>query len=264
MELATKAEVKDTPAPVSQPTEIESKAQEMGWRPKDQWEGDPEEWRSAKEFVDRKSLFDKIDSLKSTVWELKKDYKSVHENITKAERARFDAEILKLKAERKQAAKEGDTERVVDISDQLETAQAAVAQVAAAPTGPDPTFTEWVSANKWYTNNVDMKHDADAFGASYKAQNPQASFQEVLAHVTTRMKKVYPDEFGKRPTAPAVDGGGTTQRSPTRSGQPTEADLTDTERSVMAKYIKLKIYGNIPEAEAKAKYIKSLMTAKAK
>ena len=30
-----------------QPSQYEVDAREMGWRPKDEWEGDPEKWRDA-------------------------------------------------------------------------------------------------------------------------------------------------------------------------------------------------------------------------
>jgi hypothetical protein len=50
-------------------TEIEQRASSRGWVPKDEWDGDPEEWRPAKEFIDRGELFkkieDKIEQLKT-------------------------------------------------------------------------------------------------------------------------------------------------------------------------------------------------------
>ena len=41
---------------------IEQKAISMGWRPKDQFEGDEEEFIDAKEFVRRQPLFDRIEN----------------------------------------------------------------------------------------------------------------------------------------------------------------------------------------------------------
>ena len=41
---------------------IEEKAIQMGWRPKDQFEGDEEEFIDAKEFVRRQPLFDRIEN----------------------------------------------------------------------------------------------------------------------------------------------------------------------------------------------------------
>ena len=38
----------------------EEAARKEGWRPKEEFEGDPEKWRPAKEFVERGELFGKI------------------------------------------------------------------------------------------------------------------------------------------------------------------------------------------------------------
>lgn len=251
-----------TPVPESVVlSDVEQKAANHGWKPQDQFEGEPGDWRTAKEFLDRQSLFDKIDSLKSTIWELKREYKTVHDTVAKAEKAKFDTEILRLKAERKQAAKEGDTEAVVDISDRLEQVAAQAAVVVPQSTqATDPAFSEWVSQNKWYNDSPELKKEADAIGQTAKLMNPNISFQEVLSEVNKKMRKLYPDELGvkAKPNAAAVDGGGSSQRPAVRSNKGSEADLNEMERDVMKKMVKLKIYGNIPEAEAKAKYIASL------
>lgn len=250
-------------APEPKPLDaVEQKASTMGWKPKEEWEGDPNEWRSAKEFVDRQSLFDKIDSLKSTIWELKKDYKNVFDKVSQSERARYENEIAVLKAERKQAAKEGDTERVVEISERLEAVQAPQPQPQVNQ-GPDPVFEAWLKDNSWYTTKQSLKEDADDFGIAYKTKNPNATFQQVLDHVTRKVKELHKDEFAtKKPAAPAVESG---TGSPTRkTSKFSEADLNDVEKEVMNRYVKLKIYGDIPVAEAKAKYIASLAKAKEK
>lgn len=244
------------------PNTLEEKAATLGWKPQDQWEGSPDEWRGAKEFVDRQSLFDKIDSLKSTIWELKKDYKDVWNKVSQSERSRYDAEIASLKAERKQAAKEGDTEKVVEISERLETAQATIPQPQQQQ-GPDPLFEQWVKENPWYTSKENLREDADDFGIAYKAKNPNASFQDVLNHVTKKVKDLHKEDFAPKKAAVSTveSGTGTPVK---KTSKYSEADLSEVEREVMNKMVKLKIYGDIPIADAKAKYILSLAKAKEK
>lgn len=43
------------------PAPYEAKALEMGWRPKEEWDGPEEDFIDAKEYVRRKSLFEKIE-----------------------------------------------------------------------------------------------------------------------------------------------------------------------------------------------------------
>jgi hypothetical protein len=59
-------------APEPQFTEIEQRAAEQGWRPQDEWDGEPDDWRTAREFLDRGEFFKKIDEQNRTIKELRK------------------------------------------------------------------------------------------------------------------------------------------------------------------------------------------------
>ena len=50
----------NTPEP-AQFDEYEQRASAEGWVPKEEWTGDPAQWRPAKEFLDRGELFKKIE-----------------------------------------------------------------------------------------------------------------------------------------------------------------------------------------------------------
>ena len=53
----------ETPESTVQTNPYEGEAREMGWRPKEEWQGEPEKWRDAKEFVERGELYGKIDTV---------------------------------------------------------------------------------------------------------------------------------------------------------------------------------------------------------
>jgi len=79
-------------------TAAEEKAMEQGWVPQDQWEGDPEQWRPAKEFLDRGELFKKIEDQNRTIKEFKRaldDLKGHHSKTREVEYARA-LEALKM------------------------------------------------------------------------------------------------------------------------------------------------------------------------
>lgn len=46
---------------------VEDEARELGWKPEDEFEGDPERWVSAKEFLQRDSFFKRIDGQKKQI-----------------------------------------------------------------------------------------------------------------------------------------------------------------------------------------------------
>ena len=58
----------------------DKQAREMGWRPKEEWEGEPEKWRDAKEFVERGELYGKIDSVGRELKETRKALKMLQEH----------------------------------------------------------------------------------------------------------------------------------------------------------------------------------------
>ena len=102
-------------AEVSQPQEqqphiesdpYESEAREQGWRPKEEFEGDPEKWRPAKEFVERGELFGKIDTLGKELKETKKALKMLQEHNSKVKETEFKRAVEELKSLQKKHLEE--------------------------------------------------------------------------------------------------------------------------------------------------------------
>ena len=74
----------------------EQQAREQGWRPKEEYEGDPEKWRPAKEFVERGELFGKIDTLGKELKETKKALKMLQEHNEKIKESEFKRAVEEL------------------------------------------------------------------------------------------------------------------------------------------------------------------------
>ena len=82
-------------------TSIEEKAISMGWRPKEQFEGDEEEFIDAKEFVRRQPLFDRIESQNKQLKNVTKALEALKTHYTRVEEAAVQKAINQLKAQRK-------------------------------------------------------------------------------------------------------------------------------------------------------------------
>ena len=67
----------------------ELQAREQGWKPKEEYEGDPEKWRPAKEFVERGELFGKIDTMGKELKETRKALKMLQEHHSKVKETEF-------------------------------------------------------------------------------------------------------------------------------------------------------------------------------
>jgi hypothetical protein len=238
-------------------SESEVVALEKGWRPKEEYEGDPKKWVDADEFLRRGELFDKIDLMGRELRETKKTLRmlqSHHESVRETE---FQRALQELKLEKKQAYEEGDHEKVIELDDKLLDLRMEQKEEATAarqqPMEPDPRFVACVTRNKWYSSDAELRAFGDEVGVSHAKANPDKSPEEVLKYVEERVRKVYPDKFvNARRTAPgAVLGGG-------KSGVATKKDeyaLSEEEHKVMMTFVRSGIM-------TKEKYIEDLKKVK--
>jgi len=177
----------------------ETSARALGWKPLEEYEGPEEKWVDAHEFVSRQPLFEKIDSLKSELWKTKqehqKEFAQIKQHFNTVKDTEFKRAIDYLKSQKIEAVEAGDAKLVIELDDRIDElkdqrAAEVVASQPAQPTGPDPAFVEWIEGNSWYTQDAELRGDADAFAMSFARQNPQAPLVDILKHVDKKMKQV--------------------------------------------------------------------------
>jgi len=234
-------DVVDTPEPTNaQPTShYEEDAREMGWRPKDEWEGDPEKWRDAKEFVERGELYGKIDTMGRELKETKKALKMLQEHHSKVKETEFKRAVDELKALQKKHLEEGNSDGYIETTELLTDlkAEQKARQVVQETTPPpvDTRFTSWVSENKWYETNTEMRDYADIIGQGYAKAHQGIDPVEVLKYVTKEVKVRFKDSFQNpnRTKPNAVESGG--QGTPAKKSS---IELSEDERKVMNTFIR--------------------------
>ena len=241
MELENNVVVEDNNTPANNEPQLsaaEEKAMDQGWVPQDQWEGDPDQWRPAKEFLDRGELFKKIEDQNRTIKEFKRaldDLKGHHAKTRETEYARA---LLSLKTQKKTALEDGDADSVIRLDDQIDLVKAEQSklQVQAAvqePTQVDPEFTSWVDKNGWYESNQPMRAYADALGRdlAFKGLTPSA----VLKEVERQVKMEFPNKF----TNPNRNKPGAVEGSTNKGGKGGDSyTLSDDERRVMQRFVR--------------------------
>ena len=233
-------EIKGTPDTNTEQVQLspaEEKALEQGWVPQDQWEGDPEQWRPAKEYLDRGELFKKIEDQNRTIKEFKRaldDLKGHHAKTRETEYARA---LSALKEQKIAALEDGDAAKVIKLDDQIDLVKEEQAQLKNVDQPRqaeiDPEFTSWVDKNKWYSNDEPMKAYADALGRSlaYKGLSPT----QVLKEVEVQVKQEFPHKFRNpnKDKPGAVEGSSNKGRS-----AETSVSLSDDERRVMQRFVR--------------------------
>ena len=234
--------VTEEPQVVPEVSPIEQQAAAEGWRPKEEWTGDPDDWKDARSFVRDGEFFKKIEEVKRENKNLRKTVGALKTHYEKVKETEYTRALETLKQQKKEALREGDTDLAVDLDDKIDAKRAELdearrieAQVQAEPE-VHPDFQNWVNRNKWYESNEEVREFADQAGMAYKKTHMAASPQQVLEYVEERVAKGYPELFkNPRKNAPSAVEGGTGPRKATSN-----FELSDIERQIMGKLVRSK------------------------
>lgn len=234
--VAPEGEVKPAAPEVKQPSEIENRAMEMGWRPKEEFDGDEDDFIDAKEFVRRKPLFDKIEATSKELKQVRKALEQFKTHYSSVKETEYNRALGALKAARKEALENNEGDRFESIDAEIKLVETQFEQVkkdkdtpiVQDEPSPAPEFTAWKERNQWYDKKRFMKAYADDIGVEYHKQG--LTPQEVLKKVEQDVRKKFPDEFvnPRKAAAPNVEtsrGGGSTDKA--------EEGLSAQERMIM-------------------------------
>lgn len=236
----TTLEVNNEPAPHIDIDPYESEAREQGWKPQDEYEGDPSKWRPAKEFVERGELFGKIDTLGKELKETRKALKMLQDHHSKVKETEYNRAVAELKGLQKKHLEEGNSDEYLKTTELLtdlkaeQKAREVMSQQQQAQPQADPRFVAWSEQNAWYNKDTEMRQFADTLGLGYAKANPNLDPDDVLEYVTIQVKKTFKDRFeNPNRTKPSTVEGSS-------NAQPKKDDvqLTDDERRVMNTFVR--------------------------
>lgn len=229
--LQAEAEAKAAPEQENTPDPTEAAAEPvaslMGWKPLDQWKGDPTNWKPASAFL-------------AEVPEINRSLRKKSERL-EGQHARIIAEVAKLSAnQRRQMDAETDKqlEAAFDAGD-LETVKRLVAESRKAPEPQEPAaFSSFKDRNaEWfqidpeataYVLALDQQFNADGSGAA----NPDAHFRKI----ETAVKKRFPELFGEKSADPTPErkaplvARGSRSEAIRNGAEMTAADLSPAQR----------------------------------
>lgn len=255
--------VTDTQEQTPQYTEIEQRALQMGWRPKEEFSGDEADFVEAKEFVARAPLFEKIDHQNREIKNVKKALDALTEHYSKVKETEYQRALEDLKTARKEALREGDADKFEKYDDAIDKVEAEAARFKEeqakleVPNEPtiDPRFTAWTARNPWYSNQPHMRVFADDVGIKLARQG--MSPDEVLKEVEKAVKAEFPSKFrNQNKDKPGAVETPSTRRESTSSASDT-VELTDQERKIMNTLVSQGVL-------TKEKYLSELKAAKAR
>lgn len=246
-------------------TPTEEQALDQGWVPKEDWVkqgGDPDEWRTAKEFVDRGELYKSLHSTKRDLKQTQAALGALQKHHGYVYERAYQQALQDLKREKRQAIRNEDFEKLEDVEDRIETLQTehqetqtklVAEQQAAQVAGPNPVMEQWKERNRWYDNDQDLREFADATGLIYINKNPGVAPAEVLRHVEAKVKRNFPDKFQTKRAAPNAVAGIDREGKPANKVKD-DIFLDDMEMDIMKTFVQS---GVMTEAEYKAELKKA-------
>lgn len=229
---------------------IEDVAKDLGWFPKEEYKGD--NWTDAATFIRNTGAISKKEHISNV--SLRRDLDEVKRNVKKTlqfqgelKQKEIDSLRAQLKAEKREAVKEGDVDEVDNIDKRLEELDNAKADKADDDDMP-PEFTEWHENNPWYggTGEDDdiLTTYADGVAArpSVSGKPPKEAYAIIDREVAKFKAKLTPKQtVTSRKTVNAVAGGGS---RPNRSSieKTTYADLNDEQRAMARSMVQQGIF----------------------
>ena len=230
------------------------KAMELGWRPQEEWDGAPEDFIEAKEFVRRQPLFDKISGLSKTVKQLEQALDAFKVHHSRVKENEYNRALEQLKKARRQAISDGEAEQALQIEDKIEEIEGQkqdfeeeLRKQPQTSRSPDPAFTSWMQANPWYQKDRAMTAFADKLGIELKQSG--MSNDEILVEVTKEVRAEFKHKFTnpKREAPSAVEAGG---RKAAKAADETDTSgMTEQDIQIMNRIVR-------SGAMTKAEYLK--------
>lgn len=231
---------------------IEQEARKDGWRPKEEWDGDENQWIPADEFVRRKPLFSKISDLKSEnfhtrreLQEVKQTLKSLAEHHKRVRQVEYERALKELQTARRDALDERDHDSAIQLEEKIDQLkeekrdfEQELKKETTAQAQPTPEYLEWVKENQWYLQDSDMHADADAIAIAHLQKNGgKVSPNDLYKHVSEKIRKLHPEKFqsasSERRPSPVESG-----RSEARPPKKEAFRLTEEQELAMRNFVK--------------------------
>lgn len=244
----------------------EEKAMASGWRPQDEWDGDPDDWVDARtfnrngEFMSRIQQQSKqLNTSASEIEDLKAAMKALGDHNKKIAEAEYKKAMKDLRNEKILALEEEDHSAVIEIEERIDELKETKREMDAQPekklekppadVAPDPVFVEWSNTNTWYKTDTVMRGAADALGMEYADSNKGAPLADVLDYVTKQMATKFPNEFGnkrKREPSPVTEGSASGSRRG-KKAKFTEKDLSDEQKQFAKMFVDTGAFDSVQE-----------------
>ncbi len=204
----------------SGPSEAEVEARANGWKPLEEYDGDPKKWRTAEEFNEFGSrvtplLKKQRDEFKSKFEEAERKYRGLSETVESLlkearakDRKEYEAQIKFLKEQKRQALSKGEHEVVAVLEDEIDELgkkpppeYKPAAQQPQIPAHVQAALEEWKAENTWFETDPVLTRHATIIADELRRTGNKQEGMPFFRAVEQRIKEDFPEKFTKKRSA---------------------------------------------------------------
>ena len=202
---------------------------DKGWRPEAEFAGEPDNWKTAKEYAMYGDFQDQLHSMKNDFRRKEGEFDNRITNLNVLHEKQQESTVAALRAQQRQAVEEADTERYDRLQSEIDGQHTV--EIVQPTVAKDPLIAEWENKNTWINDpNDERTKQANAF-LTIASSKPGATIQSSLKYVDEQLEKLHPSAVPVNPRRenPTMteQGGKPTPRK--RSRDLTMNDLTQAE-----------------------------------
>ena len=189
-------------------SESESEARRLGWKPQDEWKGNPKDWKPADKFI--RDGENTHGYLKKQVDHLKRTIHAQTQAIATISQREYDRAKAELEAAMEVAVDDGDKERVKQLRQQEQSLEKVKPQASQTI---DPAIVDFQERNaEWYGKDAKMTRYADSVAAelSQSVTSGRMTLEEALEQIEEEVDEIRSKKAPKeQPAKPAIQKTGT-------------------------------------------------------
>lgn len=238
---------------------IEEFASKHGWRPKEEWRGEQNNWTSAEEYLNRSSMTEKLSHRGKELKAMRRAQEDLT-NLVKKQAEMINNEKMQRTLEQKRdAIEQGDVQGVEKYEQQhaeLKKEHEEISNVGKkeAVNGLEPEVSDFVDRNKdWFNQstpeNSSMAAYATGLDTKLTSEHPEWSLGYRLSQVETMTKSYYGGKSEPtRQNRPAAVESKTARvtKDPRKIGY---NDLPPEGKQIVRRFIKTGLVGNLTADE---------------
>lgn len=263
--------------------EAEATARTLGWRGEDEFNGDPEKFVPAKEFLDRanknvpvmRENYKKIADFNNVLLDRVKGFEEKIDTLTQkyeeAEKRGYERALRDIEAKQEKAVIEGDTEAYKELKrrkeqlqqEQLEkTTRIATEntqrQDFGIPLADQIAIATFENQNSWFRQDPELNEDMRGFVVALKNSHPEMSMADVLEKAKSKVMKANPEKFNiKEKVSPVTgigDGAASGGKLTYATIEPKMRDMFDAQWAATEKSMRNRHFNNETIEAAKKEF----------